>query len=115
MQKTKLVRMFALTAVLALAITFVSLRGTAMPSEAAVNRLQYSIGCAPNGGASVAFYWYGTSPTARQVWLDVSQSLSYWEPGTFTNAGPFGPNDGYYEWRGLPAGSTIYVRVNQQL
>jgi len=68
-----------------------------------------------DGGASVAFYWYGTSPTARQVWLDVSQSLSYWEPGTFTNAGPFGPNDGYYEWRGLPAGSTIYVRVNQQL
>jgi hypothetical protein len=113
--KKRLLRAFVLTSLVALTLAAVSLRDDHTRAEAAVSKMQYSLGCSPNGGSTVAFYWYGTSPSAKQVWIDVSTTLGYWDPGTYTSTGPFGANEGYYEWRGLSSGTTYYIRFNQLL
>jgi len=116
MHRTNLLRLSTLTAVLVLTLATVSLRSNgARPAEASVNKIQYSLGCTDNHKAEIAFYWYGGSASARQVWIDASTYLGYWDAGTYTSAGPFTANDGYYEWKGLASSTTYYVRVNQQL
>src|SRR4051812_17842744 len=108
-------RVLALSVVLAAALGVFTLRSHAGRSEAAVNRLQYSLGCGPGGSAQVAFYWYGGSQTAVQTWIDLSIYGNFFQPGTFIGAGSFKASDGYFEWRGMLPNTTHYVRINQQL
>ncbi len=115
MHERHLLRVFALTAVLVLSLFALSFRdGRTKPAEAAVYKIQYSLGCNATG-ASIQFYWYGQSSSARQIWLDMSTYVGYWDPGTFVGAGPFSASTSSYEWKGLTDGATYYVRVNQQL
>ena len=108
-------RLLLVSALLAAGLGAFSLTREIGRSEAAVNRLQFSMGCMPNGTAQVAFYWYGGSPNATQTWIDASLTNNDRAPGTFVGAGPFRAADSFYEWRGLYAGYTHYIRINQQL
>jgi len=83
-------------------------------SEAAVSRLQYFLGC-KDGRASVSLLWSGGDPNARQQWVDVSAQNNGWLPGTFSGAGPFGPDVASYDWTGLASKSRYFIRVNQLL
>src|SRR3954447_1550389 len=67
-------------------------------SEAAISRLQYSMGCLKDGRVTVYFLWTGGSPNPRQQWMDISTQNNNWIPGTFLSAGPFGPNAQSFDW-----------------
>ena len=84
-------------------------------SEAAVSRLQYSMGCLRDGRVSVYFLWSGGSPNPRQQWMDLSTMNNNWIPGTFLSAGPFGPNAESFDWNGMTPNTRHFVRVNQLL
>ena len=84
-------------------------------SEAAVSRLQYSMGCLRDNRVSVYLLWSGGSPNPRQQWVDLSTQNNGWLPGTFISAGPFGPNADHFDWNGLTPGVRHYVRINQLL
>jgi hypothetical protein len=103
------VAFFALGAALVLP----HLRGA--PSEAAVSRLQYSMGCLRDGRVSLYLLWSGGTPDPRQQWVDLSLQNNGWLAGTFLSAGPFGPNADYFDWNGIQPGARHYIRVNQLL
>ena len=84
-------------------------------SEAAVSRLQYSMGCLRDGRVSVYFLWSGGAASPRQQWIDLSLLNNGWLPGTFLSAGPFGPNAQSFDWNGMLPGARHYVRINQLL
>jgi hypothetical protein len=85
------------------------------PSEAAVSRLQYSMGCLRDGRVSLYLLWSGGTPNSRQQWVDISLQNNGWLGGTFLSAGPFGPNADHFDWNGLLPGARHYIRVNQLL
>lgn len=87
----------------------------AMPSHAATNQLFVAQGCLPDGSVRVDFSWRGNDPNATQQWLDLSLFNNGWEWGTFLGAGPMPASQQSLRWDGLIAGTTHYVRVNQQL
>ena len=84
-------------------------------SEAAVSRLQYSMGCLRDGRVSVYLLWSGGATNPRQQWVDLSTLNNNWIPGTFLSAGPFGPNAQSFDWNGMTPGTRHYIRVNQLL
>jgi hypothetical protein len=84
-------------------------------SEAAVSRLQYSMGCLRDKRVSVYLLWSGGNPNPRQQWIDISLQNNDWLPGTFISAGPFSGNADHFDWNGLLPGARHYVRINQML
>jgi hypothetical protein len=84
-------------------------------SEAAVSRLQYSMGCLKDGRVTVYFLWSGGNANPRQQWIDISTQNNSWLPGTFLSAGPFGPNAQSFDWNGMTPDTRHFVRVNQLL
>jgi hypothetical protein len=87
----------------------------AMPSQAATSQLFTLQNCLPDGSVRVDFSWRGNDPAANQQWIDLSLFDNGWEWGTFLGAGPMAGSQQSLRWDGLIAGTTHYVRVNQQL
>jgi hypothetical protein len=107
---------------LLVAVSFVALGGALLvphlrsePSEAAVSRLQYSMGCLRDGRVSVYLLWSGGTANPRQQWVDISTQNNGWLGGTFLSAGPFGPSADHFDWNGVLPGTRHYIRVNQLL
>src|SRR5688572_22311392 len=109
------IAVLAIVAFFALGAALVVPHLHAVPTEAAVSRLQYSQGCLRDGQVSVYLLWSGGVPNPRQQWIDVSLENNGWLPGTFISAGPFGPNAQSFDWNGLRPSSRHYVRINQLL
>jgi hypothetical protein len=87
----------------------------ALPSQAATNQLYTTQSCLADGSVRVDFSWKGNDPAANQQWLDLSLFNNGWEWGTFLGAGPMPGSQDALRWDGLIAGTTHFVRVNQQL
>lgn len=99
-------RLLALIGVIVAALTVI-------PAGAAVNNLYVNQACV-GSRVSLGFTWYGVSPQAREVWLDLSQRGNSFAPGTFTSFGPIDPGRNYYTaTTGLP--TRVYARLNQLL
>ena len=60
-------------------------------SEAAVSRLQYSMGCLRDGRVSVYLLWSGGATNPRQQSVDLSTLNNNWIPGRFSPPGRLGP------------------------
>jgi hypothetical protein len=56
----------------------------------------------------------GTDPAAGDIWVDMSRTSSF-TPGQFTGFGPLWAYTESFKWYGLPSGTPLYVRVNQQV
>src|ERR1044071_5027267 len=91
------------------------LPGRVGESEAAVSRLQYSMGCLKDGRVTVYFLWSGGTANPRQQWIDLSTQNNNWIPGAFLSAGPFGPNAQSFDWNGMMPNTRHFIRVNQLL
>src|SRR5215216_2618508 len=102
------VAVFALVSFLALSAALVVPHFRHGTSEAAVSRLQYSMGCLRDGRVSVYLLWSGGNSNPRQQWVDLSTLNNNWIPGTFISSGPFGPNAQSFYWNGVTAWTRHY-------
>src|SRR5205085_1713344 len=99
-------RLLALIAIIIAALIVI-------PAGAAVGNL-YATQTCTGSGLSLGFTWYGVSPQAREVWLDLSQRSNTFAPGTFSSFGPIDPGRNFYH--ATTASSVrVYARVNQLL